>query len=152
MKFSDRTLETKTFKIPILWFWVYRVGKNEILDAINVWYRHIDTAQYYKNEEQVWQAIKVSWIDRKEFFITTKVVTEWYDNTLKWIDISLQKLWYDYYDLILIHRPLWDDISIYKVNKYSFFLITKICITYLRFFASVFFFVCHPFQILFLFL
>ena len=120
MKFSHRTLETKTFKIPILWFWVYRVGKNEILDAINVWYRHIDTAQYYENEKEVWQAIKASWINRKEFFVTTKLITEWYENTLKWVDKSLQEFWYDYFDLILIHWPLWDDINIYKALETAY--------------------------------
>ena len=108
-------------KMPMLWFWVYKVAQNEakdvVLNAINTWYRLIDTAQYYENERWVWQAIKASWIDRKEFFVTTKLITKWNENTLKWIDISLQKLWYDYFDLILIHRPKWDNISIYKAQK-----------------------------------
>ena len=120
MKFWDQTLTIKEFKIPVLWFWTYKVGKNKVLDAINVWYRHLDTAQYYENENEVWQAIKASWIDRKEVFVTTKVITEWYENTLKWIDTSLQNLGYDYYDLILIHWPLWDDISIYKALETAY--------------------------------
>ena len=120
MNFSDRTLETKRFKMPVLWFWTYKVGKNEILDAINVWYRHIDTAQYYENEKEVWQAIKASWINRKEFFVTTKLITEWYENTLKWVDKSLQEFWYDYFDLILIHWPLWDDINIYNALETTY--------------------------------
>ena len=105
-------------KMPTLWFWVYKVAQNEakdvVFNAINTWYRLIDTAQYYENERWVWQAIKASWIDRKEFFVTTKLITKWYENTLKWIDISLQKLWYDYFDLILIHWPKWDNLNIYK--------------------------------------
>lgn len=105
-------------QIPILWFWVYKIAPNEtkgiVLNAINTWYRHIDTAQYYENERWVWQAIKSLWINRKEFFVTTKLITKWYEKTLKWIDISLQKFWYDYFDLILIHWPKWDNISIYK--------------------------------------
>ncbi len=80
--------------IPMLWFWVYKVAQNEakgvVLDAINTWYKLIDTAQYYENERWVWQAIKSSGIDRKEFFVTTKLITKGYENTLKWIDISLQ--------------------------------------------------------------
>jgi len=111
-------------QIPMLWFWVYKITQNEakniVLNAINIWYRHIDTAQYYENERWVWQAIKNSWMDRKEFFVTTKLITKGYENTLKWIDISLQKFWYDYFDLILIHWPKWDNISIYKALETAY--------------------------------
>lgn len=111
-------------QIPVLGFWVYKIDQNGtksvVLNAINSWYRHIDTAQYYENERWVWQAIKSSWINRKEFFVTTKLITKWYENTLKWIDISLQKFWYDYFDLILIHWPKWDNISIYKALETAY--------------------------------
>ena len=111
-------------EMPMLWFWVYKIDqdktKNIVLDAINTWYRLIDTAQYYENERWVWQAIKYSWIDRKDFFVTTKLITKWYENTLKWIDISLQKFWYDYFDLILIHWPKWDNISIYRALETAY--------------------------------
>ena len=111
-------------QMPILWFWVYKVyqdqAKEIVLNAINTWYRLIDTAQYYENERWVWQAIKASWISRKEFFVTTKLITKWYENTLKGIDISLQKLWYDYFDLVLIHWPKWDNISIYKALETAY--------------------------------
>jgi len=117
------TLNNAT-KIPMLGFWLYKVNqlvsKDVILNAINVWYRLIDTAQYYENERWVWQAIKASWINRKEFFVTTKLITKWYENTLKWIDISLQKFWYDYFDLILIHWPKWDNISIYRALEFAY--------------------------------
>ncbi len=110
--------------MPILWFWVYKVPQNEakdtVLNAIKTWYRLIDTAQYYENERWVWQAIRHSWINRKEFFVTTKLITKGYENTLKWIDISLQKFWYDYFDLILIHRPKWDNLSIYKALEMAY--------------------------------
>ena len=111
-------------QIPILWFWVYKVHSDEaketVLNAIKTGYRHIDTAQYYENERWVWQAIRASWIDRKDFFITTKLITKWYENTLKWIDISLQKFWYDYFDLILIHWPKWDNLNIYKALETAY--------------------------------
>ena len=110
--------------MPMLWFLVYKVPQNEakgkVLDAINTWYRLIDTAQYYENERWVWQAIRISWIDRKEFFVTTKLITKWYENTLTGIDISLQKFWYDYFDLILIHWPKWDNLSIYKALETAY--------------------------------
>ena len=111
-------------QIPILWFWVYKVLQDEakeiVLNAIKTGYRHIDIAQYYENERWVWQAIRASWLDRKNFFITTKLITKGYENTLKWIDISLQKFWYDYFDLILIHRPKWDNLSIYKALETAY--------------------------------
>lgn len=111
-------------QIPILWFWVYKVPQDEakqtVLNAIETGYRHIDTAQYYENERWVWQAIRASRINRKEFFVTTKLITKWYENTLKWIDISLKKFWYDYFDLILIHRPKWDNLSIYKALETAY--------------------------------
>ncbi len=117
------TLNNST-QIPILWFWVYKISqaetKNIVLDAINIWYRLIDTAQYYENERWVWQAIRASWIDRKKFFVTTKLINKWYENTLKWIDISLQKFWYDYFDLILIHWPKWDNIAIYNALETAY--------------------------------
>jgi hypothetical protein len=37
MKFWIQSITTKGIEIPVLWFWTYKVGKNEILDAINVW-------------------------------------------------------------------------------------------------------------------
>ena len=111
-------------QMPILGFWVYKINqkisKETILNAINTWYRLIDTAQYYENERWVWQAIKSSWLKRSDFFVTTKLITKWYENTLKWIDISLQKLWYDYFDMILIHWPKWDNISIYKALEHAY--------------------------------
>ena len=110
--------------MPMLWFWVYKISHHEakdvVLDAINTWYRLIDTAQYYENEKWVWEAIKASWVDRSEFFVTTKLITKWYENTLKWIDISLQKFWYDYFDQILIHWPKWDNLSIYKALETAY--------------------------------
>ena len=113
-----------SLQIPILWFWVYKVSPDEaeetVLNAIKTGYRHIDTAQYYENERWVWQAIRHSWIGRKEFFVTTKLITKWYENTLKWIDISLQKFWYDYFDLILIHWPKWDNLSIYRALETAY--------------------------------
>ena len=120
----DYTTLNNWINIPMLGFWVYKVPQNEtkdtVLNAIKTWYRLIDTAQYYENERWVWQAIKTSWIDRKEFFVTTKLITKWYENTLTWIDISLQKFWYDYFDLILIHRPKWDNLSIYKALETAY--------------------------------
>lgn len=77
-----------------------------VLHALHVGYRHIDTAQMYKNEESVGQAIKDSKIPRKEIFITTK--QRGHSTIPKMraqFEESLAKLQTDYVDLYLIHWP-----------------------------------------------
>ena len=78
-----------------------------VMDALSVGFRHIDTAQFYGNEEQVGDAIKTSKLDRNDVFVTTKV---WHDslNEDKFIPSvheSLSKLKLEYVDLLLIHWP-----------------------------------------------
>lgn len=78
-----------------------------IKNAIELGYRHIDTAAVYKNEIEIGKAIKQSKVNRKELFITSKVWKDsmGYDNTLKSFDDSLKNLDLDYIDLFLIHWP-----------------------------------------------
>ena len=75
--------------------------------AIDVGYKHIDTASAYKNEVEIGKAIKQSNVDRKELFITSKVWKDsmGYDNTLKSFENSLKNLDLEYIDLFLIHWP-----------------------------------------------
>lgn len=74
--------------------------------ALEVGYRLIDTAQMYKNEESVGRAIVDSKVNRKEIFITTKLVHHAPRvDILKSVDISLEKLKTNYLDLLLIHWP-----------------------------------------------
>ena len=75
--------------------------------ALNMGYRHIDTAQVYKNEREVGNAIKSAHIDRDELFITTKVdrINLDADKLLKSTERSLQELDVPYVDLLLIHWP-----------------------------------------------
>ncbi len=81
---------------------------NAISDALDAGYRHIDSAQAYKNEEFVGEAISRSPLSRDEIFITTKI---WNDNQF-WEDVipsfdsSLEKLQTDYVDLLLVHFPV----------------------------------------------
>jgi diketogulonate reductase-like aldo/keto reductase len=67
--------------MPVLGYGVYQIPQDEcercVLDAIEAGYRSIDTAQSYKNEEAVGDAIQKCGIDRKDLFVTTKV---WIDN------------------------------------------------------------------------
>lgn len=100
-------------EIPMLGYGTYKTAADEeglqmIKDAIKAGYRHIDTAQGYKNEHLVGQAIRESGIPRNQFFVTTKVWNDnqGYDKTKESIEESLNKLNVDYIDLLLIHWPI----------------------------------------------
>ena len=76
-----------------------------VTHALNVGYRHIDTARAYQNEAQVGQAVKSSDLSREELFLTTKL---WNSDQVKPIDTlkqSLKLLETEYVDLYLIHWP-----------------------------------------------
>ncbi|WP_170669022.1 aldo/keto reductase [Alteromonas pelagimontana] len=81
--------------------------KDTVLKAIEMGYRHIDTAALYGNERSVGQAIAESGIPRKEFFVTTKVwdTQQGHENTLQAMEESLNRLNMDYVDLYLVHWP-----------------------------------------------
>ncbi|MCL1996384.1 MAG: aldo/keto reductase [Defluviitaleaceae bacterium] len=103
------------FEIPMLGFGVFKVEDgsqcvNAVKCALEVGYRHIDTAAIYKNEDSVGDAIKESGVPRGDIFLTTKVWNEVQrtGDPLKAIDESLQKLGTDYVDLYLIHWPVVD--------------------------------------------
>jgi 2,5-diketo-D-gluconate reductase B len=78
-----------------------------VQQALEVGYRHIDTAQMYNNESEVGEGISQSSVDRSDIFLTTKV---WPDQLSKSrflpsVEESLRKLKTDYVDLLLIHWP-----------------------------------------------
>lgn len=97
--------------IPQLGLGVFLVDPAEaeriVSDALEVGYRHIDTAMIYKNEEGVGRAIAKSGIPRDELFITTKLWNsdQGTDSARAALDTSLSKLGLDYVDLYLIHWP-----------------------------------------------
>jgi len=101
-------------QMPMLGYGVYQVTKDEcercVLDALEVGYRSIDTAQSYFNEEEVGNAIQKSGIPREEIFLTTKVWVEHYgyEECKKSVYDSLKKLKTDYLDLMLLHQPFSD--------------------------------------------
>jgi len=98
--------------IPQLGFGVFLVDPPEteriVTDALEVGYRHIDTAAIYGNEEGVGRAIAKSGIPRDELFITTKLwnAEQGKESAAKAIDESLDKLGLDHVDLYLIHWPV----------------------------------------------
>ena len=97
--------------IPQLGFGVFLVdpdgAERVVTDALEVGYRHIDTAAGYANEEGVGKAIAASGIVRDELFVTTKLQNpdQGKDTTLAAFDASLDRLGLDYVDLYLIHWP-----------------------------------------------
>lgn len=111
-------------KMPILGYGVYQIPdaaecERCVLDAIEVGYRSIDTAQAYGNEEAVGNAIKKSGVAREELFITTKVwiSNAGYEKAKASIAESLQKLQLDYLDLVLIHQPFGDYYGTYRAME-----------------------------------
>ena len=75
--------------------------------ALELGYRHLDTAQAYGNEREVGDAIAASDVDREELFLTTKLVNgnRAYDDVLRSTEESLAKLGTSYVDCLLIHNP-----------------------------------------------
>lgn len=111
-------------KMPILGYGVFQITDPKecercVLDAIDVGYRLIDTAQAYGNEEAVGNAIKKCGVPREELFITTKVwiANAGYENAKKSIEESLRKLQLDYLDLLLIHQPFNDYYGTYRAME-----------------------------------
>lgn len=97
--------------IPSFGLGTFRLTGQAVIDsvksALELGYRVIDTAQIYKNEADVGQAIAESGVPRSELFITTKIWVENYaaDKLIPSLRDSLQKLRTDYVDLLLIHWP-----------------------------------------------
>lgn len=102
-------------EMPILGVGVFQVDdlkvcEQNVLDALEIGYRSIDTAAAYQNEEAVGNAIKKSGIKREEIFVTTKLWIQdaGYENAKRAFEKSLKKLQLDYLDLYLIHQPFGD--------------------------------------------
>ena len=107
-------------QMPQLGYGVFQVAPQEaercVLDALNVGYRMIDTAQAYQNEEGVGAAIKKSGIAREDIFLVDKI---WFSNyqgqdPARSIDDSLRKIGTDYIDLMLLHQPYGDRYNAYR--------------------------------------
>ena len=98
--------------IPQLGFGVFQVPPDEtaatVASALEVGYRHIDTAQMYRNEQGVGEAIAASGIARDELYVTTKLNNGFHrpDDARRAFDESLTRLGLDRVDLFLIHWPL----------------------------------------------
>ena len=99
-------------EIPQLGFGVFQIAPAETreatLDALEVGYRHIDTAEMYGNEKEVGQAVAESGLPREDVFVTSKLNNGFHarDAALRAFDGTLEALGFDYLDLFLIHWPM----------------------------------------------
>jgi 2,5-diketo-D-gluconate reductase A len=99
-------------QIPQLGFGVFQIPPEESADAVKtalqIGYRHIDTAEMYQNERGVGQGICDAGLDRAEVYITSKLNNGFHrpDDARRAFDDTLKALSTDYVDLFLIHWPL----------------------------------------------
>jgi 2,5-diketo-D-gluconate reductase A len=99
-------------EIPQLGFGVFQIPAAETraatLEALRVGYRHIDTAEMYRNEREVAEGIRDSGLDRADVFVTSKLDNGFHahDRALAALKRSLEVMEFDYLDLFLIHWPL----------------------------------------------
>lgn len=104
--------------VPLVGFGTYKIedaqAEVSVTEALRAGYRHIDTAEGYRNEDGVGRAIRGSSLRRDEIFVTTKLwpgnesrgdEVKSYTATLSALDSSLTRLGLDYVDLYLIHAP-----------------------------------------------
>ena len=115
---GDEVALANGLTIPCVGFGTYKNTDpaeclSSVREALAAGYRHVDTAQFYFNEENVGKAIRESGLPRNEIFLTTKVwnTSQGYDNTLRAFDESMGKLGLDYLDLYLVHWPVAKDYA-----------------------------------------
>ena len=111
-------------KVPQLALGTWLIDDDMVADAvraaIDMGYRHIDTAQAYANERGVGEGVRTSGIKREDIFVTTKVAAEHkdYKSASEGIDNSLKEMGLDYIDMMIIHSPQpWVEVN-QSENRY----------------------------------
>ena len=110
-------------QMPIIGFGVFQIPPEEteqaVSTALEVGYRHIDTAAVYGNEAEVGRAIATSGLRRDEVFVTTKLWIQSGDEsrTTGAFEASLERLGLDHVDLYLIHQPVGDYYSEWRAMQ-----------------------------------
>lgn len=105
-------LLNNSVRIPQFGFGVYQIKPQDTVaatrSALEIGYRHIDTAEMYGNEKEVGQAVRESGLPREDVFVTSKLNNGYHarEDALRAFDQTLKDLGFDYLDLFLIHWPL----------------------------------------------
>lgn len=123
--FEEKYTLTNGVQIPKLalgtWLIDNKAAAGAVQSAIELGYRHIDTAQAYGNEQGVGEGIRKSGIAREDIFVTSKVAAEnkSYQSAKASIEESLRKTGFEYLDLMLIHSPQpWKEVN-QSDNRYT---------------------------------
>jgi 2,5-diketo-D-gluconate reductase B len=111
MSGGNEAIEVQGVRVPALGFGTWQItgrdAEEAVRDALEIGYRHIDTARAYENEAEVGAGIRGSGVDRAEIFLTTKVPPGDFEPDVLRADAedSLRRLGTDYLDLLLLHWP-----------------------------------------------
>jgi diketogulonate reductase-like aldo/keto reductase len=109
--FEETYTLSNGIRIPKLglgtWFIADADGTKAVCDAVQIGYRHFDTAQAYDNEHGVGEGIRSCGVPREKLFVTTKLAAEikTYQEAVAAIGGSLKTMELDYIDMMLIHSP-----------------------------------------------
>lgn len=110
-------------KMPVLGLGVYQMTDEEahqaVSQALEIGYRHIDTAAYYRNEKGVGRAVRESGLPREDIFVTTKLwhTDNGFREALAACERSLEALDMDHVDLYLVHWPKGDRLGAWKAME-----------------------------------
>ena len=114
---STRTLANGV-KIPCIGYGTWQtpggdVARDSVKKALELGYRHVDTATVYGNEASVGEGIRLSGVKREDVFLTTKQWTHerGFENTVAAAERALKTLGVDYLDLYLVHWPAVEKLS-----------------------------------------
>ncbi len=106
-------------EIPVMALGTWLIDNDKVAEAVKaavqMGYRHIDTAQAYENECGVGEGIRTCGVPREQLFVTSKVAAEYktYEEAAASIDKSLADMGLDYLDMMIIHSPQpWNDVNV----------------------------------------
>ena len=109
--FDNSIVLNNGVKIPQLGLGTWFIDDDKAADvvkaAVEIGYRHIDTAQAYGNERGVGEGVRTCGIPRDELFVVSKVAAEHktYEEAMEGINETLEKMGLDYLDMMIIHSP-----------------------------------------------
>lgn len=111
MIFNENFTLSNGVKIPKLALGTWMIDDDKVskavCQAVEIGYRHIDTAQAYGNERGVGEGVRACGVPREQIFVTSKVAAEHksYDSAMRSIDDTLRRMGLDYLDMMIIHSP-----------------------------------------------